>query len=243
MNSEEAKKVLLACRPEAGDRNDPEVCAATADAESDPALKVWWLNQQQIHAALRARAREIPIPAGLKAEILAGHKIDVSPWWRSVAIPMAIAAALVVLLAILSWRPLSEPTNFAHYRDRMVRTVIREYRMDITTGVESDIRSFLKANEGHPDYRVPNAMNEVPHFGVGRLTWQGRPVSMICFERQPRVLMYLFVIDQSAFDRSPGPVPEFQEVADKATASWSDGRRIYLLLSDAGAADLQALIQ
>lgn len=243
MNPQQARQILLACRPGTADEADPDVRAALALAERDPELAAWWHRQQQVHAALRGRLRGTPVPAALKAGILAAEKIVVVPWWRSTKVrALALAAALAGLLTALPWRPTPEVETLERFRERMVRTVIREYRMDITTAVESDIRDFLRANEGHPEFQLRGAVGELPLFGAGRLSWRGKPVSMICLERRPNVLMYLFVIERSALDVPPGEAPEFVEVVNRATASWAAGNLVYVLASEAGAEDLRTLL-
>lgn len=243
MNLQQARQILLACRSGTADEADPDVRAALAMVARDPELAAWWHQQQQIHAALRGCFREIPVPASLKAEILAAERIIVAPWWQSTKVrALALAAALVGLLAILLWPTPPEVETLDQFRERMVRTVIREYRMDLTTAVESDIRDFLRANQGHPEFQLRGAVGEVPLFGVGRLSWRGKPVSMICLARRPNVLMYLFVIERSALDVPPGESPEFAEVVNRATASWAAGDLVYVLASEAGAEDLRTLL-
>ncbi|HSH17354.1 MAG TPA: hypothetical protein VLD18_15040, partial [Verrucomicrobiae bacterium] len=169
--------------------------------------------------------------------------IIVASWWQSTKVrALALAAALVGLLTILLWPTPPEVETLDQFRERMVRTVIREYRMDLTTSVESDIRAFLRANQGHPEFQLRGAVGEVPLFGAGRLSWRGKPVSMICLARRPNALMYLFVIERSALDVPPGESPEFAEVVNRATASWAAGDLVYVLASEAGAEDLRTLL-
>ncbi|MCW5558116.1 MAG: hypothetical protein KIT22_09845 [Verrucomicrobiae bacterium] len=246
MTAEEAKRILLACRPGTDDASDPEVRAALAVAERDPVLAAWWRQQRQAHAILTERFREIPVPADLKASLLATRRktIEVA-WWPSArfrTLALAAAAALAALLVVLFWRPAREADTFAQFRDRMVRTVVREYRMDLTTGAESEIRGFLREHQGHPEFQLRGKAAAVPLFGAGRLSWRGNPVSMICLERRPKVLMYLFVIERSALTAPPGEAPEFAEVVRRATASWSSGGLVYVLASEAGPEDLAALM-
>lgn len=243
MNFEEAKRILIVFRPGTDDANDPEVRSALAEVERNSELAAWWRDQQKVQAELRERFRSIPSPENLKENILAAHKIVEIKWWRTTRFrAAAIAASLMALISVIIWRPAKSEANFDEFRDRMVRTVIREYRMDITNNVEGQIRGFLTRNGDYPDFQLTPPLKSVSLFGAGKLTWTGHPVSMICFERRPNVLMYLFVIDRSAFDSPPGHSPEFAEVARRATASWSDASRVYTLASDAGERDLKSLL-
>ncbi len=242
MNPEDAKRILLACRPDTADEAEPDVREALALVAGDPALAHWWQEQRRIHTVLRDQFRHLPVPANLKDQILARQKTVTLGWWRGSRFQITAAAAvLMVLFAVLFWRPSSDPDTFALYRDRMVRMVIREYRMDVTTSAEQEIRAFLRGSQGHADYRLPAPMADVPLFGAGRLTWQGKPVSMICFERRADALMYLFVIDRTAFAVAPDSPPEFAEVAQRPTVSWTDGSRLYVLASETDEQDLRSL--
>jgi len=244
VTAEKAKQILLACRPGTDDESDPEVRAALEAVERDPALAAWWHQQRQVHAILTGRFREMPVPADLKARLLADQRKTVEvAWWQSARIRLlAAAAAVAALLVAIFWSPAPESGTFAQFRDRMVRTVVREYRMDLKTDAEPEIRNFLRENQGHPGFQLRDRTAEVPLLGAGRLSWRGHPVSMVCLERQPKVLMYLFVIERSALTGAPGQAPEFAEVVRRATASWSSGDMVYVLASEAGAEDLRTLL-
>jgi hypothetical protein len=248
VNPEEVRRILLACRPDAIDPADPDVRAALELVERDPALAGWWREQKKFYATVRSAFQSLPVPEGLREAILAEPKTIRVNWWRTTPIrAAAIAASLLALLSILVWRPSESAASFDRFRDRMVRTVIREYRMDIRATTDTDIRAFLRENKGYSAYRLRGDLSTVPLFGAGRLSWNGQPVSMICFERRQKVLMYLFVIDRTAFpsagDTVPGPSPTFAEVVERATASWVDGKQVYVLVSEAGMNDLQSLVK
>ena len=240
-----AKQVLLACRPEL-DRQDPDVAAALALAEHDLELGGWWREQQEVRTALRDEFRRLPVPAELKDQLLAEVRIVRPVFWRSNAARWAaVAAVLVLILGVRVWRPANnlDGQTLAQFRDRMVRTVVREYRMDITSSSETQIRGYLSQARGHSDFRLPGGVATVPFFGAGHLSWRGHPVSMVCFQRQAGVLMYLFVVDRSAVSKPPGERPEFDTIVERATASWSEGEMVYVLASDAGLSDLRSLLR
>lgn len=244
MRPEDAQRILLACRPNTTDENDPDVREALDVVARDPALAQWWREQPQVQAALCETFRKLPVPTTLKEEILARHQVVALPWWRTAKFQMAAAAAmLTVLLALIFLRAPAEPATYAQFRDRMVRMVVREYRMDVTTSAEPEVRSFLEANQGHGDYQLPPGLAGLPLFGAGRLSWKGEPVSMICFRRSTGDLMYLFVIDRDAFPTVPDAQPEFAEVVQRPTASWVQGGRLYVLAAEAGQEDLRTLVR
>ena len=74
MNSRHAKEILVLYRPATADREEPEVAAALALAERDPELGRWLQDHCETQAALRARFKQIPVPEGLKEQILSERR-------------------------------------------------------------------------------------------------------------------------------------------------------------------------
>ena len=127
MNQQEAKQLLELCRPGSEeDRQDPALAEAFALLASDAELQAWFDEQQAIDAQISESINAIPVPADLKASILAGMHLhqahategpdeneapipfaqDEAPrqqssraWWQSPWI--GIAALFVVALIIL----------------------------------------------------------------------------------------------------------------------------------------------
>ena len=71
MNLNEAKTVLLLYRPGTADAEDPQVAEALALAKQSPELARWLAEHTARQASLRGQFRRIPVPAGLKEQILA----------------------------------------------------------------------------------------------------------------------------------------------------------------------------
>ena len=62
--------------------------------------------------------------------------------------------------------------------------------------------------------------------GRDAFTWQGRPVSMVCFDRLNTTL-YMFVIDHTSAPIQP--TNEITTFKDLATATWTSGNKTFLL--------------
>src|SRR5206468_6644669 len=97
-----------------------------------------------------------------------------------------------------------KPDRFADYRETMVQTVLRQYRMDVTTSDAQVVRSFVAGRGGPADYTVPNGLQQLKLLGGGLLKWRGHRVSMICFDRGDREILYFFVLERSAVKDAPG---------------------------------------
>src|SRR5439155_22418099 len=136
-------------RPATTDRNDPEIAEALALAQRDPELARWLEDRCALHAAIRAKFKQIPVPEGLKEQILSERKARFMPVLRRKAVLVAAAAALACLMIgvwSINWRP-REDNSFSNFRDWMARKVLRIYpHMDLETNDLVQIRQHLARN-------------------------------------------------------------------------------------------------
>ena len=243
MNKNQAKKELLRSRKGRFDPEDVEFNRAVELSQSDGELLDWWIRQQAVNGAIADRFRKLEVPESLPVQIASQYQKTVSySKWRRFSAP-AIAAAIALLLALIFYQVQPIPAkDFESFRDRMARTVIREYRMDLNSNDLGEIRRFLAGNQGHPDFHVHRGLESTTPIGAGKLTWNGEPVSMVCFEKEADQMLFLFVIDREDLSGTPGDSPEFQPVSHLATASWSHSGKTYVLASQAGMDDLRARI-
>jgi hypothetical protein len=226
---EEAKQRLLLYRPNAGE--DGEFTEALEQVRRDPELRRWLEQHLAAQAALREKFREITVPAELKERILREHKLIRPLWWRR---PQWIAAAasIVIFIGLALWltrEPKSQYDRFTDYRTRMVQIVLREYRMDIHTSDAQKVRQYMQSRGAPADYVLPPGLQQVAVKGGGLLRWEGRPVSMVCFDRGNKQLLYLFVVNRSGVKDPPPETIEVTRVKKLTTASWSSGDKTYVL--------------
>ena len=231
MTTHEAKEILLLFRPGRGDEADPQVATALELARTHPELQKWLEEQSAINEAVRRKLSSIPVPRTLKGDILLGPtKVVRGPaqWWsRRVALA---AAAAIILLAVVSsvWWNFEPKSEFTKFRARMVGSVLREYHMDITTNEMQRVRAYL-ANRGAPaDYVVPATLKSATLTGAAALSWNGQPVSMVCFDRGTNDMVFMFVYRKQHLDNPPEK-PELKPVSDLATATWTKDDKVYLL--------------
>jgi hypothetical protein len=240
MNRQQAKEILALYRPETADAQDPSFAEARRLCESDPELKHWFDAHCAGYTALRARFKQIPIPEALKEQILAERKVHTTPFWRRRTVVLAAVAALTVTTGLVSlWLQPREDTGFPGFRNRMVSTSLRMYRMDLETNDLAQIRNFLSQRNSPADYRLPAALerNARP-TGCVVVPWQGEPVSMICFH-SGRPLgpgqtsdLFLFVAPSSRIRGAPGATsPALARVNRATTATWSRDGKTYLLIA------------
>jgi len=236
-----AKQILLAYRPWTNDGSDPEVAEALAFCQQDAELAKWLANHCALQSAIRARFQAVPVPEGLQQQIVSEYKSRVlTVWWRRPAVLATTAVVLLLVAGSSLWfsfpHQSEQDVSFAAYRNRMVRTAVRNYGMDLETSDATQIRAFLAERQTPADYVLPRNLEQTPAVGCGSLSWQGKPVAMVCFRTGKPLApgaksdLFLFVIDQKDLaDQPPANVTEFTIVSRLATATWSRGGKVYVL--------------
>jgi len=242
MTPQEAKEILSRYRKNTTDESDPDFTEALQLARANPELSQWLLDQQEFHSTIRRQMQAIEVPRDLQSKILTSlpREPKVTTWRRNEF--LALAASIVLILgAALFWttRSSNEQIDFAGWRSRMVSFALRTYQMDILTNDEKKVRTHLAEKGAPADFEVTPGLAKLPVKGGGRLSWQNRPVAMICYGLPNNETLYMFVIDENSV---PGPKPPNQPKIDTdkrlATASWTTKGKVYLM---AAATDPNAL--
>ena len=231
MTSREAKEVLLLFRPGRNDEADPQVAAALAQGQNDPELRRWFDEHCAFSQALQRKFGSLPVPRTLKGDILLGKNVVRGPahWWSRHRTALAVAAAVVFFaIAASFWWQGKPQSSFADYRVRMVGSILREYRMDLFTNDMQQVRAFLQTKGAPSDYSVPAGLERTAVTGAGILSWHGEKVSMVCFDRGNKDMVFMFVSNKKNIGGTPR-APELQPVFDLATASWTAGDKVYLV--------------
>jgi len=238
VNSQQAKDILLLYRPGVPEPDQPELAAALDLARRDPELKQWLQEHEATQQALRARFRAIPVPEGLREQILSErHAHLAAPKRRKAIMALTVAALALILMAVLFdfVRP-HEDKSFANFQSRMIRTAARQYpKMDLEARDPDQIRNYLLQHQAHGDYVIPAALDRTARTGCALLQWQVKPVSMVCFHSSTNSAaniadLFLFIINRSDVPNAPAAaVPQFAQTNRMATASWSDKDKTYVL--------------
>ena len=238
MDSRHAKEILILYREGIDRPDDPEFAEALALAVRDLKLATWLEQQRVLQAALRASFKQIAVPEGLKEQIVSERRARLTLGIKRKALFIAAAAAIVILLApiVMSYfqRP-GEDKKFTGFRNRMAGMVLRTYpKMDLETNDLVRIHQYL-AQQGRGDYVLPPALDKIAGTGCKLLTWQGKPVSMVCFNsgktaKPKNPDLFLFMMNQSAVpDPSSAESREVVQISKLATLSWIQNGKLYLL--------------
>jgi hypothetical protein len=178
------------------------------------------------------------VPAHLKTSLLTQKPTQqpalqpfIAPraWWRN-PIWLSAAAAVALLLALAgTWLAPRTADDFANYQSRMVGQAQREYRMDLVTNDMRQVRQFMASRGAPADYDLTRGLEQLQLTGGGRLTWRSKPVTMVCFDRGDKQMLFLFVMKRSAVKDPPPETPQLARVRQMLTASWSHGDNTYVL--------------
>ena len=235
MNQLQAKETLLLYRPGTTDPSDAEFVEALAVAKQDPELQRWFQEHCAVQEVLRSKFRQIAVPEGLKEQIISERLAYVTPSTPRKKRTLALAGICVICLAGLAlwfFQP-REDTTFANFQARMVSTVARQYpKMDLETSDAKKIREALAQKGGPANYVLPETLQKVSMTGCAYLEWQGKPVSMVCFNtgKSKDPDLFLFIVNRSDAPKAPTTAkPRFVQHNRFATASWTDGQEVYLL--------------
>jgi uncharacterized membrane protein YbaN (DUF454 family) len=234
VTSSEAKEILLLYRPGTADAADPEMVEALALARQDPELARWFEQHRAFQKTMRAGFQQIEVPVHLKASLLIqkpAQRAFVTPqaWWRR-PVWLTVGAAVLLVLGLASaWLRPGIPDRFANYQSRMVGEAQLAYRMDLETNDMQQVRQYMASRGAPADYDLTQGLEHLRLTGGGRLTWRSKPVTMVCFDRGDKQMLFLFVMKRTAVKDPPPQTPQLVKVRQMLAASWTHGDNTYVL--------------
>src|SRR5213075_2260207 len=115
-----------------------------------------------------------------------------------------------------------------NYRESMARVLSGKYRMSLETADFDRVRNFLANNQAPADYVLPSALQTEPLLGCATLSWDGHPVSLLCFRDLSGEDLWLFITDRDAIVR-PIDTTQIAKIGHFNTAAWMKEKSVYLL--------------
>jgi hypothetical protein len=235
MDNREAKFILNAYRPGGQDASDPRFAEALEQARRDPVLERWFTESSAFDTAMTEKLRAVEVPPDLRENILAGVKVSRPLRWSQPFIKWAIAAALIsmAILGSLIWRN-TRPAHLAGWQTEALEVlsslVRNESSFDAQSHDPSKLVAWLRVNHAPAAQTLPPSLDQLQSLGCKTFSWNGTPVSVICFTRPDGGLIHLAMMNVSAAsDRLIKPEAKLIQQGHWATATWRDGEMIYML--------------
>ncbi len=239
---------LQACRPGERDLAEPEMQAARAELERDPALAQWRREEEAFDRAFSAKLGEAPVPAGLKDDLLkalaeqgAHSQEPVAPltrwpvfaWFRR-PVGLSLAASILVLFAVAALflgpqKLEAELPSF--YRDAARR--VREPSTVRPAATQEEVSRMLTLQRAPSPGPLPVRLRELRSTGCRSYEWRGRSIGVVQLVNGEA--LHLFILNRQDFPKdAPTQVPVFSQTEDYAISVWTDSGRIYVLMGPRG---------
>ena len=104
-------------------------------------------------------------------------------WQRTVLVAGALAAVVLIAFELNPWGEPAEPHDFAAYLNYMDSFAARALWHGTVYEGPGPIRIFFAQKKAIADYVLPeNLKKNAAVAGCVATTWQGKQVSMICFQ-------------------------------------------------------------
>jgi len=252
VNSQEAKEILMLYRP-AVDRDDPDFAEALALAKSDAELSTWFQQHCAFQNAASAAFNNIPVPPGLKEQILSERHAHLTLTTGRKILALASVAVILACVGIFAFNNIQRgpvrDDSFATYYTNMMAKILRYPDMDIQTNNLQAIRMELaKRGQGNlASSPFTPSLEKVAGTGGKALEWHDKPVSMICFNSgkngKPTIPdLFLFIVDNTSIKTPPVSTSPVVAQFRKGIVSrtWTSGDKTYIL---AGLGDEEFLKQ
>ena len=235
MDNQEAKFILSAYRSGGQDANDPRFAEALAQARRDPILERWFRESVAFDAAVTEKLCAVVPPLCLRENILAGVKVSRPLRWGNPLLKLALAAALLLaaIMGSLVLRDMARP-RLAGWQTEALETVSSlvngRSKFDLQSHSAANLIAWLKTNRAPAAERLPANIEKLQSLGCKTFSWNGTPVSVICFMRPDGGLIHLVAMSASVesapeVNRQPNVVRQDHW----ATATWREGEMIYML--------------
>jgi hypothetical protein len=246
MDNREAKFILNAYRPGGQDASDRRFTEALEQARRDPTLERWFSESIAFDTAMTEKLCGIEVPPDLCENILVGARV--SRPLRSPFIKWALAAALVLSAALgsLIWNS-ARPAHLTGWQNESLKVVSSLVRNESSFDAQSHnpgrLLAWLDSNDAPAAEKLPPNLEKLESLGCKRFSWNGVPVSVICFLRPDGGLIHLVTVNASpSIDRTFNREAKLIQQGEWATATWREGDRVYMLALEGSPGQLRAYL-
>jgi hypothetical protein len=254
MTNKDASFLLGAYRPNGADSSDPDFTGALEQAARDPQLKAAFEGQRRFDSVVAASVQSIPVPADLRSRILTGGQISRPgssihplPWAESARRLWPIAAMIALLASLGAWYSIHSRHDSEAWEgqalDALNQLLAGTAKFDASSPRLADLQQWLRSNGSPSESALPAGLQHLASLGCKTLSWNGHPISIICFHGPGGELVHLAMMDRSALVKPPPDGHPIYETRDGwRLACWSQGNMAMMLATRAPESQLRALL-
>ena len=179
MNTKEAEFLLAGLRSEDRVVDDPQLAEALDLAKSDPELKQWVKEQQELDQVISENLRDIALPADLLPSIMAGTKMTQTRRKqphpiKTVALMAALLAILIALISVYQ----VQSGSISDFSTAMIDEIEQLDSFEYLSSNQDEIRDWLEAHSGSSQFQVPTGMEGFDTAECHLFEWKGRRASL-----------------------------------------------------------------
>ncbi len=225
---------------------------AVAAAETDPALHAWVEEEQAFDRAFAAKLREAPAPHDLLPRILAiqeagpnaahNHRSAPRSTWApivwfgrnsGVAVPAAAALLLFIAVMAITLRPEASVRidPGVHAFVSAAGTYTGGFENLFMAGDLEELCGYLEASSAPVPRAIPEGLHALSSLGCKKVELEDHTASLISLQGETRY--NLFSVERAHFPNQQDlKTPQLRQVGNRAVATWTCRRMIYVLVSE-----------
>jgi hypothetical protein len=183
----------------------------------------------------------------LRSRILTGGRVSRPAPWFSARRLWAIAAMLALFAGLGLWRSVGSRHPGDQWQGQALtalsQLVSGQATFDAKSPRVTDLQQWLRANGSPIADVLPASLQRLASLGCKTISWNGHPISIICFHGPGGELVHLAMTGRAGLENPPPEGhPVYGDMDGWRTASWSQGDMAMMLITKAPESQLRALL-
>jgi hypothetical protein len=244
ITNEGAKFLLSAYRHNGADAQDPIFRDALEQAARDPDLASWFANQRSFDALVCEKLNSVQPPASLRPAILSGIYSGSSKHRFPLSRLLGVAAVLFlsgILLTVMRLRSDWNGHSLSGFQSTAFAVLSAGPKLDFLTSDLSRSQEYLSQKAVPRASEIPAALHELPTIGCRVIDWNGKTISLTCFQLPSGQLLHLFVVDAKSLGEI-APQSQIQEISGWHVKFRRENGMLLMFISKAPMSELSRYI-
>lgn len=241
--------LMLAARHDPAVKEQPEFREAKAALDASESLQAelaaevaYFEGHEDLLSGVRLpqEARERIVAALGSGDAMPAENNVIEFQWQ----PLAYAAALVALVAVIgvvvnldqsSVTVVEAPAESFELLQKFAASQVAKgiSDLDFERNSTNELLTWLREHDAPIGEDIDERLADVPTMGCKIYDFQGRQVSLICFQSEDHGMVHLFVTNTSGFnpDEVDKCCEEAKALSNRNTVSWHDEENAYILIA------------